>query len=207
MVAAPNRPDDSAHALYLRGQCQLRLGQRNRAIRDLQVALRTVRNQTLRALIETQFGNVAYDDGDYATACRWYRDAVTRLPAEPPADRVLFQYGSALQRVGAFDDARKVFARVYHAFPRSPHAAAARDKHDWDKPYFAVQCGAFNQPAASQQAAARLRERGLEARSLPEVRAGQRRYVVRVGQYRTYAEAERMLRQVQGYQPDAFVVP
>ena len=57
------------------------------------------------------------------------------------------------------------------------------------------------------ESAARLREQGLNALSFPDLRGSAKHYVVRVGRYESYAEAQQTLATVRRVQADAFIVP
>lgn len=201
-----NRRGDTALALYMRAQCRL-LTNRQKAQRDLVTAQPLAKDKLLRAYIDVQLGNIAFDDGVYVQAAAQYAEALDKLPDSPPTDRVLYQYGLALQRSDRFDKAREVFAQVARAYPASKYAVAARQKQAWAEEYFAVQCGVFNEIDFAHRTAARLREQGINAVAFPEERGGGKRYVVRVGRFPRYADACRELDRVRQVQEDAFIVP
>lgn len=207
IISKYNKELHTATALYMRAQCRMMTDRRREAQRDLTTAMPLASDKLLRGYIDAQLGNLAFEDGSYSQAAMHYEDALDKLPDEPPVDRVLYQYGIALQRLGRFNDGRKRLEEVYTKFPTSEHAVSAKRKHDWDGDYFSVQCGVFSRIALAHQAAARLRQDGINALAVPEEGGGSRRYVVRAGRYSTYAEANRELARVQRQQPDAFVVP
>jgi len=197
----------TAVAYYIRGQSRLYAGAPDSARNDFQAGYRLARDAELRAVIDAQLGNLAFETGDYETACTHYGRAAARLPSNPPTDRVLYQHGVALQRLGRFPQARNQYAQLLHAFPLSEYADAARKRRDWPEPYFAIQCGVFTQEPAARTAAADLRARGLNAQSQPDAGPMSQRYVVRVGRYARYADAARELERVRPLVPDAFIVP
>ncbi len=194
-----------AEAFYLRGQCRLKAGRREDARSDFNKGLVLADDRALQVWLEVQAANMAFDDDRYERARFLYELAIDDVPSGPPADRVLFQYGVCLQRTQNFREARDVFERVFREYPASSFATAARRKYNWDDEYFSVQCGVFSTKTRAQQMASDLRRKGIGALAVAEGGGG--RYVVRAGQYQTYAEAARMLDRVRSHQPDAFIVP
>jgi len=207
VIRAHGGRKELAAAYYVRSQCRIRAGQRDAARQDLDMALRLKPDADLRAQIEAQLGNLAFDEDAYPTASLMYARAVGRLPHLPPTDRIMLQYGVALQRSGQFDAARRVYAELIHDFRGSPHAGTAAVKQSWGENYFAIQCGAFSRPSSAQELVGALRARGLNAEISTEVRGSSRLSVVRVGRFPTYADAARLLARVRGVASDAFIVP
>ena len=207
IIEVHRRQTGIAEAFYMRGQCRLMAGKREEARRDFQAASRLAHDKDLLARIEAQLGNMAFDDVWYDRACEHYARALEHLPGEPPTDRVLYQYGVALQRSRRFAQARQVFAKVDSQYPASEFASAARGKQDWNGKYYAVQCGAYDRIDLARKAAARLRKSGINAIVFPIRRNGRTRHVIRVGRFQTYREVSRKLEQVRHVQPDAFIVP
>ncbi|MCB9851223.1 MAG: SPOR domain-containing protein [Phycisphaerales bacterium] len=196
-----------APAYYMRGQCRLQTSSRDAARQDLRQALRLASDDGLRGVVQAQLGNAAFEDNMYADAAAHYSQAVGHLPHSAPTDRVLYQYGVALQRTGQFEPGRRVFADIIKFFPNSQYANAARRKQAWSDPYFSVQCGAYSSQSGANAAAANLRARGLAALTVPELRDGGRYYVVRIGRFPKYEDAARLLARARSVAPDAFVVP
>ncbi len=198
---------EMAPAYYMRGQSRLMQSQRESAKTDFKTACNLTSNREFRAWINAQLGNVAFDDQRFSEACMYYGRAVPDLPLLSPADRVLFQYGTSLQRSRKFTEARTVFAELLQCHPYSKHADEARQKYAWTGETFSVQCGSFSRMSSAENSAAKLREKGIDALAYPEHTADSKRYVVRVGRYRTHAEAHSVLERVRNVQPDAFIVP
>ena len=196
-----------AEAYYLRGQCRLASGRRDDADDDFKKGLVIADDRALQVWLEVQLANMAYDDNNYERARFLYELAADDLPNRAPSDRALYQYGVALQRTQRFAEARRVFEQVYRKFPSSKYAPHARRKQSWTDEFFTVQCGVFSQLDRAHQRAAELREKGINALAVPDPDRPRERYMVRVGRFRTYAQAEQTLEQVKPYQADAFVVP
>jgi len=206
MIRETPTDPSTAELLYLRGQCRLRLGRREAARPDFDRALALASEPELRMWLQVQVGNMEFDDGCYAQAGVHYARALPELPPEPPADRVLYQYGVALQRSQRFAEARRQFARLLTEFPDSSLADAAGRKWAWTDSYFCIQCGAFSRLDLARKSAERLRSCGIDTFLVRE-RRGQQRYLVLAGRIRSHDEATSTLAQVRRFQPDAFIVP
>ena len=198
---------DVAEALYLRGLCRLRTDRPAEARADLDRALYLARRNDLIDRLHTQLGNIEFDNERYNRAAVYYEHAYDDLPNRPPKDRVGYQYGVALQRLGRFADARSVLNGVAGDFPGSDYAASARRKAAWRHDYFAIQCGAYRKIGGAHNHARSLKNQGIDAIAQPDDSALTRRYVVRVGRYNTFATARQALPRVLRFQPDAFIVP
>jgi tetratricopeptide (TPR) repeat protein len=196
-----------AEALYIRGQCRLATARRTQAHQDFEAGRRLAKDDTLRANLEAQIGNMAYDDDRYQEACGYYARALEDLPKAPPTDRVLYQYAVALQRSQRFGDARRVFGEVVRRYPGSIHAAQAQRKQSFTGEEFFVQCGVFQQVEHANEMAARLRGAGFNALTSREIRDNGTRYVVRIGRFPSYDQARHTLERVRPMQSDAFIVP
>ena len=106
---------DVAEALYLRGLCRLRTDRAAEARADLDRALYLARRNDLIDRLHTQLGNIEFDDERYNRAAVYYEQAYDDLPDRPPKDRVGYQYGVALQRLGRF-----AFGAVVQSEPEYP---------------------------------------------------------------------------------------
>ncbi|MFH0980213.1 MAG: SPOR domain-containing protein [Planctomycetota bacterium] len=204
--AHPENPD-IAEALYVRALCRLRTQRAAEARADLDAALTRARRDELIDRIHTQLGNLEFDQERYNRAAAYYAEAYDGLPDRPPKDRVGYQYGIALQRTGRTTEARLVLAEVATDFPQSEFAVKARRKTEWSNDYFAIQCGVFESIARAHAQAKTLKDQGIDAIAIPDTSVSTKRYMVRVGRYRTYAAARQALSAVQRVQPDAFIVP
>ncbi len=198
---------DTAEAYYLRGLAALRQDRGGNARRDFEAGLRLSDRPELIALLHAQIGNLEFEQQHYEQAVALYRQAEHDLPSNPPSDRILLRYGISLQRTGRFRDARRVFAGVMLNYPGRPAAASAKAKAVWMEDYHSIQCGVFSTEGAARAASKRLRDGGFDASSWRETVNGKRRYVVRAGQYRMYADAKAALAGVRQQVADAFVVP
>lgn len=240
VIASYQTSNDIAEALYMRGQCRLMKNQRKQGVRDLATAQNVARDKRLRAWIEVQLANVAYDDGSHRKARTLYESALSELPDAPPTDQVMHQLAMACERGGDRAEARRVRAELAARFPSSRYVrksgarrgrmlastrtssregitsssrASNRSNRKFtrsstvgSKGRFEIQCGAYARIEHAHQAAARLRQKGINALAIPQPRGGVVKHVVRVGKYDNYRDASRMLAKVRKYHTDAFIV-
>ena len=202
----PDKPD-VAEAFYLRGLARLRGNQAEGAMRDFETAINKTKRRELRGLAHAQLANINFEKDRYQQAIVHYGWARDDLPNEPPKDRVLLQYGIALQRLGRFRDAQPILGEVFKRFPQSSHAADARRRHAWPHEFFTIQCGAFSDIARAHQHAARLQSQSVSAVAVPEGEGTSRLYHVRVGRYPNYLQAQGALPNARRAQPDAYILP
>jgi len=194
-------------ALYLRGLSRVRLGRREEARADLLRAMRVSKDAELRASVEVQLANFAFDDERYVEAARLYGRVAAHPPRSVGADRLWFRYGVSLIREGRFAEARGALRRVVASFPKSRFAAIAQRKLAWHRDHFSVQCGAFSEARSAGEAARSLRRAGIEA-SVSRLGRGQATpFVVHAGRYGTYGAAKNALASIRAQRSDAFIVP
>ncbi len=237
VIASYQTNDDIAEALYMRGQCRLMKDQRRMGVRDLTTAQHIAREKRLKAWIEVQLANVAFDDGSFPQARELYESALPELPDSPPTDQVMHQLAMAHERTGNRSEATRIRGELAQKFPTSTYASkrnASSRMLTSTKPRnrsgtssytrstpratkssiprttpngrFTIQCGAYARIEHAHQAAARLRQQGINALAIPESRGDGAKHVVRVGRYDNYRDASRMLAKVRRFHTDAFIV-
>ncbi len=207
VIAAHQGKPETAEALYLRGLCRLRSQRVAEARSDLDKALHLARRNDLVDRIHAQLGNIAFDMEKHDQAIVHYEQGYNDLPNKPPKDRVGYQYGVVLQRVGRWVEGRSVLSGVAGRFPKSDFAGKAGRKAAWPHDHYAIQCGAYRNIAGAHKHADSLRDRGIDALAVPHSAASATLYLVCVGHYRTYAAARDALPTVRQAQSDAFIVP
>ena len=199
--------DDRAAAYYLRALARLQQGDRAGSRGDLRSARTLKPTPALAARIDVLEGNMDFDEGMYASAALRYAQCAENLPARSRRDRILFQYGTALQRCNRFRDGAEVFRTLISKSPDSPYAPLAARKVDWNLNYFTVQCGAFLDPGLAREAAGSLASRGHPARVVEAPRSAPLRWVVHCGRFAGYAEASRAQANLRPLCADAFILP
>ncbi len=204
--AHPDKPD-TAEAYYVRGLSRVRTNHRAEGRRDFQAAMRICGRNDLRSTLTAQLANMLMEDGRFTEASRLYETARTgQLSADRDHD-LSFRYALSLERSGAFDRARREFARVASRRAGGKLASDASAHLAWKRPYFTVQCGAYSRVDLAQAAAKTLRQQGVDAAALRSDRSAQASYVIHAGRYRDYGAAQSALSAIRRVQPDAFVIP
>ncbi len=199
--ASSRRADE---AYYVRGLAKYRMGHRTGAERDLAEALRHTRHERIRLGAIVALGDLAYERGDLTRADAMYRDALPRTElGKPPADHVHYRLGCVLQRQGRWQDADVHFDRVMYAFEGTELAKRAA-RHARCRAW-SVQAGAFQQKALADKAAEVLRNAGRAAEVCAESRDGELWFLLLVGRYATFQEAEAALPGVRRHHADAFI--
>jgi len=150
---------------------------------------------------------MAYDEGNWAQAAALYAEAMPWIDDIAGYDEHMLRQATSLQRLGQWEPSRQLFAQLIQKYPNGAAARSARDMLAWNHPYFTVQCHVLTKPDTAAREVTRLRKLGLEAIQLMDSRGGQPRYLVQVGQYKTYDEAAHALERVKPQVPQARVMP
>lgn len=200
---------EAGEAHYIRGLALLKLNRRTEARRDLQMAAEKSPRRDVRVRALAALGVMAYDDDDWATAVKYYKDAIPWASDLQEYDDHLLRYGICLQRLGNWEESAYEFARVVDGYPKGSAAKTARIMLGWNHPYFTVQCHALTNADAADKEVSRLRAAGLDATKELDTRDKRALYLVQVGKYRTYDEAQQALVRVKriGNVPNARIVP
>ncbi|MEI7835130.1 MAG: SPOR domain-containing protein, partial [Planctomycetota bacterium] len=125
---------------------------------------------------------------------------------QPPADRIYYRTGAALQRMGKWEEAAVEFHRVMELFKSSPLAAQAARRVNATG--WTIQVGAYKIKSVADQAAAKLRQSGIASDVRPTAEGGQGlAFLVQAGSYSTYEEAGQALGRIRQSNRDAFISP
>ncbi len=200
---------EAGEAYYIRGLCNLKLRRRTEAEKDFQAAIDVASRKDVEIRAQAALAVMAYDDGAWQTAVRYYDDAIAWLTDLREYDDHLLRYAISLQRMGQWDRSAKLFAQILHEYPKGSAAKTARYLLSWNKEYFTIQCHALSKATSAAAEVARLRSAGLPAEQHLDTRKGKALYLVQVGRYRTYDEALQALPRVRrvGNVPTAQIVP
>jgi tetratricopeptide (TPR) repeat protein len=211
------KPDSAllARAHYVRALALARSGQRDRARADLERCLKIATDNDIRWRAYTVLGTLNFEDGDWDGAGRAYGAAIDIGPQAPPMDVLLFRLGQCYERVGRWMQARRPYQRILEEYPQSSLVPQARRRLALGADHFAVQCGVFSDRRNAQALCEELRRAGFSPQIRTETRSGRYGesaaagtvYVVLVGEFATYEEAERELARVKGYVPAAVIWP
>ncbi len=195
------REEVVGEAYYLRGLVRLRLDRVILAEQDFLKVLELSKREDLRTNTYICLGAIYYDRGDWINAYRHYKEAVGHLGKLSPSDWILYKLGVSAQRIGRWEESKKYFARLIREFPRSEAAKLAEKKIKYNA--FIVQAGAFRN---YRYALVRLKQiKGLGFSG--EVEKSDGLYLVLVGKYPTYYQAESVFKKIKSVVDDVRIVP
>jgi TolA-binding protein len=176
-------------AFYWRGMAYLELKDYSRAAADLQKAVDSASDETLRAQALFHLGQAAGLRGDFATAETAYKRVLKRYAASFPQDEVLYLLGLSCLRQGRWDEANDYFRTLVRNFPRSARRALAEEKLANKDRFFSVQVGAFTSWQGAEAKQRELRASGMDSFIRTVVRRGSTYYCVRTGRFRSWSAA------------------
>ncbi len=199
------RSHRAAEAFYIRGLAKYDLKDYAGAKSDLSEAVDRASSRPLRAKAALSLGDLAYETGDVKLAESMYRTAIDNLedPKLSPADHAHYRLGCALQRQGRWRQADVHFSRVIYHFRGTELARRSRKR--LHAKAWTIQAGAYADYDNASAAANRLRTARPETRIASAVPSGRLRYVIEIGRYSTFEQAQAVLPEVKRYQKDAFV--
>lgn len=194
-------------AYYLRGLANYRADRKSQAREDFAKALDLTSKKELRGKAQLALGDIAWDSDDMPEAEKNYRGSLKDLPDDqPPADRIYYRIGAALQRMGKWEEAAVSFHRVTALFGGSPLASQADRRVNATG--WTIQAGAYKLKSAADQAAAKLTQSGYPAAVRATKEGGQGlAFLVQTGSYSTYEEALQALGRVRQTSREAFIAP
>ena len=193
-------------ALYLRGLARYNLHQYENAKADLLQAISITKNPELRGKAALAQGALSFETGDPTLAENMYRLATTSLP--PKSDlmaQAYYRLGEVLQREGQWRAADQQFHKAIYYFPDTEPArrsARAINCNAWT-----VQAGSYARMNAAQAGARRFTASGMPATATALRVENATRFVIQIGHYDRFEDAQAMLPKVQSLQKDAFVAP
>ena len=195
-------------AYYYRGLAKYRMRNLGAARADFQEALDRARSDAVKAAAMIALGDLAYDTNDLAVAEKMYADVLKRMEAEKisdkaPADHVYYRLGCTLQRQGRWYEADSHFDRVMYLFAGTE--LARRSELHVRCTAWTIQAAAFTDKSGADATAAALRSRDFPVETQPALRDGKLVFLVCVGRYATFAQAEPNLPRVRRHYGDAFI--
>lgn len=199
-------PDDS-RACYAKlriGRANLALNRPSAALPWLDQAVSGAPDSRLKADAHAARGVAQHMLGSPARAEAELLEAIRIGGDEVRKDECLYYLGVCRIRQGDWEEGLADMGAVIKTAPDSPYAAKARSLRGSGVRAFAIQVGAFGDPAGARRRADDLRAKGYDSEIVPEGALN----CVRTGRYATWAEAAeaaKALETVTGY--DATVVP
>jgi tetratricopeptide (TPR) repeat protein len=200
-----SQSSSAGRAYYLRGLAHHRLKQRDEAKSDLIKAVARSKDRTVRANALTAMGDIAWERKDVKSSESYFRQALEFCERDvAPAGHVYYQLGCVLQHQGRWKAADEQFRKAVHYFPRT--LFSDRSGRRVNARMWIVRAGAFGLRGAADMLAAELKSGGLRAVSRADTTTTERLvFVVDVGEYETYPQAEAALKGVRKHKPKAFV--
>lgn len=191
-------------ARYLRGLAGYRLGDRARAVQDIQDVIATTKMPELRGKALLVRGDLAMEADEWALARDAYSQALCELgETRPPADRAMYRLGVALQMLGQWPQADEILDRLVYRFGENPWAAQAGLRTHGRA--WTIRAGLYGDRRAAQDMVDRLQAGNWDARVEPMILKGELTHAVNVGRYGEHSAAHADLLKVLAISPGATV--
>ena len=139
-----------------------------------------------------------------AAASKYYR---TIDKAGTQRARVLYQLGMCSNRLGKLREAKRYFREVTATYPGTKYADLAAEKLKFTGSVFSVQLGAFNSRKNAESVLSQIARRRFSPYIQPISRGGEILHCVRVGRFKTWKQANDVLRKLKAIGFDAVIVP
>lgn len=195
---------DQAH--YIRGLARYKLKQYEAAKSDFLQTIAETKSKELQAKASLAQGDLSYETGDMTMAENMYRHSLESLPADDLRAHAWYRLGCTLQRLGQWREADMQFHKVIDGSPGSePARRSARmiNSNAWT-----VQAGSYAKMASAKEGARRLAGKGIAGAQASAILVdGATWYVVQIGRYGRYEDAQALLPKVRAVQSDAFIAP
>lgn len=213
LASVKDRPE-VGRAQYVRGLAEARQERRGDAQRDFRAA---AAGKDADAAWRAKFmlGVIAFEDEQWQEAAAQF-EAVRReatgkrvegVGDAPSLDAGMYRLGISYERLGRWEDSRRMLTSLTREHPQSRYAEEARRRLALGAHAYSVQCGAFANSTNAEKLQRDLRARGLNAVVRNERRDSGVYSVVLVGEYSTFAEAKRQLATIRPNVPDARLWP
>lgn len=197
-----------AYAHYLRGLCYRQSGPTKYALarRDFRQAIHKATEKNIKRQAYIALGHIDFESNppNYESAVKNYKNALPGLEDVPPKDAALYRLGESLQNIGQWEEADIYLSRCFNDFRQSPFAKSARQR--FGSRTFRLQVGAFKNLKRAKELVANLRRKNWPADWTARRTSGKLLYIVRTGQYRTFAEARQGLSDLTRLYGDAMIV-
>jgi cell division protein FtsN len=190
ITANPNSPNID-EAYYLRGLARVtRGGAENRqpAAEDMKNAIAKSNRPDLKCKAHRALGDIEFDSSHWSQAQDEYKKGLEGNTDEKLATYLNYRVGACMQAQGQWEQADEWFERV---------AAANNDAYLTERTFarmharnFSLQFGAFAERNNANDLASQLKAAQIEAKVAVESRDGKPLYLVRVGAYKNWQEAD-----------------
>ncbi len=204
-MARNRRSPYVSDARYWAGICALKLGNVKKAKAYISRTYARPRTALLGNLALIGLADCDYMENRFSTASSRYRQALDSAGTQRA--RVLYQLGMCSNRLGKLRDAQKHFREVTAAYPGTKHADLAEEKLKFTGSVFSVQLGAFDSRENAETVRSQIARRRFSPYIQPISRGGKLLHCVRVGRFKTWKQANDVLRKLKSIGFDAVIVP
>jgi TolA-binding protein len=193
---------------YWEGTIHLEKGRLAEAEESFKACLEhPARDRFLVAQCLIGLGDVDFTADRYRPAFERYRRAIDLDVPGSRVDYALYRTGLALQRLGAWREARTVLERVVREYPKSPLRARVEQNLAYRDETFHVQAGTFADAKQAKDLVVRASFFGMLAKTVTQSTEKGPRYHVWVGDYATYAAAAADARRIRALLGEAQLIP
>jgi tetratricopeptide (TPR) repeat protein len=195
-------------AYYQLGQISLKDQSYTRARRELNEALRRARRQEVEFLAAWALSRAWLEDGNleesyrHAQALKIYERILEKHENIAEMDELLFRAGESAMILSQSGRAQKYFKQLVMKYPRSKWTREVQSRGLTKIMVIAVQLGAFRTRVHAEKLMKKLRHDHFKPYLLHE-----ELYFVRVGHYKTYESAMKMLKSLKKSGYPGFLVP
>jgi outer membrane protein assembly factor BamD (BamD/ComL family) len=198
------RSKQADEAFYCRGLAKYRMGNLAGAKADLQEALDRAGSKPVKIASILALGDLAYDTNDTTVSEKMYQDVLKEIDRDKkPADQASYRLGCTLQRQGRWTEADSYFDRVMFLFDGTE--LARRSAQHVRCRAWTIQAGAYGEASRADAVVGDLTSKKLPAERRMYLRDGKPIFLVSVGRYPTFKQAEADLPKVKHYYADAFI--
>lgn len=146
-------------------------------------------------------------------ALKSFQSARNVIQKHPDADQwvdhpfLLLQLGHLHVRTSNFQKGKEIWYEILERFPNSSVVEKVNKKLAFFQTYFAVQAGAFDNQQNAKELQSKLDNNGFDT-YLKKVQSGDQLYhCVRIGQFSTYKEAQKMGKRIRPHVKKYFIIP
>lgn len=204
MARTPRSPYVS-DARYWAGICALKLGNVEKARSYISRTYKRPRTALLGNLALIGLADCDYAKGRFAAAASRYDRALAGAGTQKA--RILYQLGMCNNRIGKLRGAEQLFREVTSSYPNTKYADMAEEKLKFAGTVFSVQLGAFSSRENAETIRTKLGRRSFSTYIQPINRKGKILHCVRVGRFKTWKQANFVLRKLKAIGFDAVIVP
>jgi TolA-binding protein len=204
VLAETDSGEAAWEAHYLRGMARYHQDDLAGARSDLAVAVDKTGQTSLAVKAADALGEIAYRQDDLPAAVTQFQTVIDRgEEKQPPVDHAHYRLGCIYQRQSRGADADLHFQRLGYHFPDGKLAKLAAERsgaRNWT-----IQAGSFTERENAMSAMKLFPITGPRPFVEQALRDGERQYLLMIGKWNDYTQAEAALPSVRQIKPDAFL--